>query len=277
MIRSNIPGTAVAVGLMIVMCAGGTAFQDAVSDANAIEGLWSGAWGGGQRDGVVFQPVKAELLIQGDHVELNGFRNASRLTGTVRVDVRAKRIHITPTPEAGGQPAPKAIEYAYDIKADELTLTDSEKTSISLQRLRVAQNPLANARVELVAATEINKAGDLLVTEFTVLRAGRAGVNYFQPQERSLKTKQATVYVAQETGLKKITVDEARGRIRSSTPVVVAYRPNDRTSPPQFHELWTDLGSPMPDSDAVWQTYARLLRPGTVIFVLSARENIPQP
>jgi hypothetical protein len=37
------------------------------------------------------------------------------------------------------------------------------------------------------------------------------------------------------------------------------------------------MGAPAPDSDAVVQTFARLLKPGTLIFVLSARENVPVP
>ena len=42
-------------------------------------------------------------------------------------------------------------------------------------------------------------------------------------------------------------------------------------------ELLQDLGSPMPDSEAVRQTLSRLLRPGTLVFVLPASESIPQP
>src|SRR5947209_19630359 len=68
-------------------------------DSKAIEGLWSGFWGGGRRGEVVFQPARAELLVKGDHFELDGFRTAGRLTGTVRLDPTAKRIRITPAAE----------------------------------------------------------------------------------------------------------------------------------------------------------------------------------
>lgn len=273
----NMRMTAAAVWLMVVACADGAAPQEPAREAKALEGLWSGFWGGGQRDGVVFQPVRAELLIKEGHAELLGFPNVDRLTGSVRFDTHARRMQITPMTTADVQPRAKAAEYAYAIKGDQLTLIDGDKVEISLQRRRVAENPLANARVEFVTATGINDAGDLLVTEFTVLRAGRAGATYFQPENRSLKTNQATVLLVQETGLKKVTVDEARGLMRPSTPVVVAYRPDDQPSPHQSHELWKDMGTPMPDSEAVRQTLARLLRPGTLVFVLSARENLPQP
>jgi hypothetical protein len=265
---------AVAICLIGVSCPD-VAAQDPPSDSKVIEGLWSGSWGGGERDGVVFQPVRAELVIQGDHVEMYGFRNASRLTGTVRLDAGARRMRITPT--AGGLPAPKVIDYTYEIKGDLLTLIDGDAVSTTLQKHRVVQSPLANAQVEFIAATGIDDSGDLLVTEFTVLRAGRSGATYFQPVDRSLKTNQATMLLVQEAGLKKVTVGEARGLIRKSAPVVVTYRRDDRPSPEQFHELWKDTGSPMPDNEVVWQTFARLLRPGTLVFVLSARENVPRP
>jgi len=186
LLLSSLRMLAVAVCLAHGSCFDVLAANDPAGDPEAIEGLWSGSWGGGGRNGVVFQPVMAELLIQGDHVELLDFPNVARLTGTVRFDARARQMRITPAAEAGGQPA-KTIVYAYEIKADQLTMIDSHKSSISLQKRRVAHNPLANARVELVAATGINDAGDLIVTEYTVLRAGRAGATFFEPVSRSLK------------------------------------------------------------------------------------------
>jgi hypothetical protein len=85
------------------------------------------------------------------------------------------------------------------------------------------------------------------------------------------------VFLVQETGLKKIAMAEARGLIRNTTLVAVSYRQDDQPLPPQFHELWKDMGPLPPDSDAVQQTFTRMLRPGTLVFVLSARENLPVP
>ncbi len=284
MLRNNLRMMAMAVCLVGVARSGAVDRNDPaanssapVSDSKPIEGLWSGSWGGGDRDGVVFQPVIAELFIKGDHVELCGFRNPSRLTGTVRFDANAKQMHIIPTAGADGQSAPKTIDYGYEIKGDELTLVDSDRVSISLQKHRALQDPLANVNLELVAATGINDAGDLLVTEFTVLRVGRTGATYFQPENHSLKTKQSTVLLVQETGLKKVSLDEARGLIRKSMPVAVTYWHDDLPSPHQLHELWKEMGSPAPFSDAVSQTLSRTLRAGTLVFVLSARENAPMP
>jgi hypothetical protein len=269
--------TIVAVCLLLVACAGDVVPQDAANVAKSLEGLWSGAWGGGQRDGVVFQPVIAEMLIQGDQVELCGFRNLGRLTGTVRFDARTRRMHITPAAGPEGKPRPKAIEFTYEIKGEELTLTDADKVRVSLSRRPVAQNPLANVQVELLTASGINDAGDLLVTEYRVLKAGQAGATSYEPRNRTLKTRQATVLLAQEAGLKKVTVDEARGLIRKAAPVVVTYRPEQRQAAPRLSELVQDVGSPLPDSEAVQQTLSRLLRPGTLVFILPASESIPQP
>jgi hypothetical protein len=77
--------------------------------------------------------------------------------------------------------------------------------------------------------------------------------------------------------LKNVTVEEARGLIRRTTPVVVAYRQDDRPSPHQLHELWKEMGPPRSDGEAVRQTFSRAFRPGTLVFILSARENAPVP
>jgi hypothetical protein len=269
--------TTIALCLLLVVCAGDVTPQDAANTAKSFEGLWSGAWGGGQRDGVVFQPVIAEMLIKGDHVELCGFRGLARLTGTVRFDAGNKRMHITPAAGPEGKPKPKDIEFTYAIKGEELTLTDADKVPVLLSRRPMAQNPFGNVQVELLTATGINDTGDLLVTEYRVLKAGQAGATYYQPQERKLKTKQATILLAQEAGLKKVTVDEARGLIRKGAPVAVTYRPEQRQAGHRFSELVQDMGPPPPDSEAVQQTLSRLLRPGTLVFILPASEGIIQP
>jgi len=245
-------------------------------DSKAIEGLWSGSWGGGESDGVVIQPVIAELFIEGDQVELYGFPNVDRLTGRFRLEF-AKRMHITPTVETGSQRTLKAIHYECEIKGNALTLIDSRRIPIFLERVRVAQDPLGNAQVELVAAAGINDARDLIVTEFNVLRAARSGTTYFKPEHRSLKIKQATILLIQEAGWKKVTIAEARDMMHESTPVVVTYRDHDCPSLHQFHRLWNEAGPPSPDSEPVWRMFSQILRPGALVFVLSARENVPQP
>src|SRR5262245_15441379 len=264
-----------ALCLMFIACPNAAAPQAPAGDSKALDGLWTGAWGGGGRDGVVFQPVISKLFISGKHIELSGFRNANRLTGTVQFDAAAKRMRITPAAQAG-QPAPKAVDYTYELKGDTVTLTDADKHPIGLQKVPVVKNPLANAQVQLVAASGINKAGDLLVTEYSEVRAGQAGAIVYQPWKRSLSTKGATVLLVQEASVKRVTIDEARRLLRDSTPVVVTYRLDD-PPPQQAPDLWRDTGAPTPDSGPVQQSFARLLRPGTLVFVLSAQAKAVLP
>lgn len=248
-----------------------------VSDAKAIEGLWHGSWGGGERDGVVFQPVLAEMIVEGDRIELTGFRNANTLTGAIRIDAGAREMRITPAAAPGGKSTSKDLLFTYAIKDDELTLVDDDKIAVTLHRQRVVKDPLANAQLEFVAAQSIDAAGDLLVTEFTILAAGERGTTYHAPQARSLKTRQAAVFLVQEADLKKLTLDEARTLLRESTLVAVTYRQDNAPPPHQFRELWQDKGPPSPDSGAVRRTLAKTLRTGTLVFVLSAKENAPLP
>lgn len=105
--------------------------------ASNLEGHWSGSWGGGAQGDVVFQPVLAELVIEGDHVELSGFPDASELTGTIHYDGDTRRIVITSADAESGEAAPLSLEYTYDVSGDELTLTGRDERSVSLLRRRL--------------------------------------------------------------------------------------------------------------------------------------------
>lgn len=98
---------AVAVGLVAFPAV--PAAEAPADHVKALEGSWTGAWGGGQRDGTVFQPVIAELFIHGDQIELKGMPTLGQFAGAFECDAVAKRLRITPTAVAG-QPPPKTIE-----------------------------------------------------------------------------------------------------------------------------------------------------------------------
>lgn len=260
--------------LTVVLCLVGVlslqspAANAAAGDPSALDGLWSGSWGLQiDRDGTVHQPVKAQLFIQGDDVEWTGFPGVSKLTGTIRID--AKQLRITPTAEAGSRTADSVV-YTYEIEGDHLTLTDSNKRSIHFIKERV--DPLANVKIEFVAAIGMNDAGDLLVTDFLVHRAGQSEATDLALARRPLSTKQAAMFLTQESGLKKVSVDEARRLIHDPTPIVVAYRPNDRPSPLPSSGLWKET-----DSKAVGRTISRVLRPGTLVFVVPERARVIPP
>jgi hypothetical protein len=251
--------------------------QESANDAHAIRGLWSGSWGGGERNGAVFQPQLAEMLVEGDSVELRGFRNANQLIGRVRVDAVTNTIRITPEAADDNRPASRTLVYKYELNDDVLRLVDSDDIEIRLQKELVTTEPLPNVEIELASADSLDAAGDLQITKFTLLRSGRTGAVSFQPRQLSLSTDKATILQLRENGLKEISVDEARKRIHGPTPVVLAYRRQDLQTPHQAHQLWKDIGAAAPDSPAVWRTFSKVLRPGTLVFILSFPASTPAP
>jgi hypothetical protein len=72
-------------------------------------------------------------------------------------------------------------------------------------------------------------------------------------------------------------VDEARCLIRDTTPVVVNYRQDDQKAPDRSQNLPTSIGAPTPDGEAVARMLGRILRPRTLVFILSAKGNAPVP
>ena len=248
-------------------------------DSKALEGLWSGSWGLMiDADGTVHQPVIAELMIKGNRIELLSMPGLARLGGTFRIDSAARAISISSATEKKTPPAEATI-YRYRINADKLTLTDASKQSVEFTRHGAADVSLADAAVEFAVATGISDSGDLLVTKVTALRANRDGATFFESSEQKLKTKQAAVFVANESALKKATIDDARRLIREPTPIVVAYRNGQHAEArgDALYRLWTASGSADAGSDAVMRTMSRVLRPGTLVFVLSAQENALVP
>lgn len=266
--------------LMVVILQATTAYAEDSTQKfgdvpEGMQGLWAGSWGGGQRDGVVFQPVLAEMVIHGEKIEISGFRLVPRVSGTVAVDVANRKIRVTEQPSKE-QPAPKPTVFTYEHRQDWLTLTDHDGIAVVLHRQQSEKLPLANVRLELIAADGINDAGDLLVTEFHQLVPTRTTATYYQPVRRTLKMERGKILLQQADGAKEVSVDQARKLIQQSTPVVIAYA-SDSPAPFQNHDLWKDMGAASPTSDAVLRTFARLLRPGTLIVVLPAPENVPAP
>jgi hypothetical protein len=280
MIDRLCPRKLLAAGCLAMLFYGAASSAKAADDdPKALEGLWAGSWGLTiDADGTVHQPVIAELMIKGNRVEMLSMPGLARLGGTFTIDPVAKTISISRATEKETPPAEATI-YRYRIKGDKLTLTDSGKQSVEFSRHGAADVPLADAAVEFAVATGINDSGDVLVTKVSALRANRDRATFFESSEQKLKTQQAAVFVADESGLKKTTIDDARRLIREPTPVVVAYRneKHGETQTDGLYRLWKDDGSANAASDAVLRTMSRALRPGTLVFVLSAQENAPVP
>jgi hypothetical protein len=241
--------------------------------ADPLDGLWSGSWGGGMDGEVVFQPVLAEMILRGDRIELHGFRAVDRLAGTVRIDAETKRLHVLPD-AADGEARPAALEFTYELAGDALTLTDADGVPILLQRQPFVRDPpVANAQVSFVSAS-MDEEGNLVTTEFHTLLAGRGRDVYYAPWSQTLIVEQ--VLLVEEGGLKKISLDDARGLMREAMPVAVTFRESGL----EYGEsaLWEmQAGPPAPDSEAVERTFMRMLRPGVLLFILPASQLRPPP
>ncbi|MEM9658581.1 MAG: hypothetical protein AAF961_09500, partial [Planctomycetota bacterium] len=71
-------------------------------------------------------------------------------------------------------------------------------------------------------------------------------------------------------------IDEARGLLRETTPVVLIDRDDDRRTLPDAGQIWKTLGAPSGASEAVRRTLTRILRPGTLVFRV-APQDAPVP
>lgn len=237
------------------------------------EGLWTGLWGGGESDGVIFHPVVAQIMFDGNRVELSHFRNIKQISGTFKFDSDSGEMHIVRTANDGEQTQPGLIKYACELNDDTLTMVDSAGFPVTLERVVVTKNPLVNASVELLSTKGFNDEGDLIVTRYSVLEAGQQGVRFFEPSDYVLNTKDATILCVIENGCRELTIDEARSLVNESSMVAVTYRDEDRPASQRSSELWEDTGPVALDGQAARQTWSSTLRAGTLVFVL-ARQNV---
>lgn len=246
-----------------------------LSDARLIEGLWEGSWGGGNAGGAVLQPVMAELYVQGNRIELAGFPQGNRLRGSFEVDAINRRLKIAPD-RGDDQKQTEPIELGYELKEGQLRI-GSGGQAVTLQKLTTVPDPLADAQVEVMQATGINDRGELLVTQYTALEAGEKKDTHYRQYDTALSTRRATILLVQAAELEEISLDRARELLQKPVPVAVAYRRDLRPPPRQIFALRTDTGAAAADSMPVRRTLVRILQPGTLVFVLSAKENVPAP
>lgn len=278
MLRRAVTTAAIVACLANVARAEDDSGQKTPGKPNTVQGLWRGFWGGGEAGGVIRLPAMAELFIEGDIVRMRGFPHVGRVDGTIRIDERTSKITVTPKAKAADQPAAQDLEYTYDLKDDKLTLTGAGQATLSMERRPISRDALPRINVDLVTVTGIDDAGELLLAESTELESAKpAAAAYFSPHESKLTTKDATAFLVQQEGLKKISLTEARALLRRPRLVAIASRQDlPRPPDPWGSELLKDVGPIQPDSDAGLKTLARLLRPGLLVFVLSEHQNRPQ-
>ena len=74
-----------------------------------------------------------------------------------------------------------------------------------------------------------------------------------------------------------VTDDGKRSITFLKRDVVITQRQDERRTSDQWFQLSKETGPPEPDGQAVGRMFSRILRPGTLVFVLSAKENVPMP
>lgn len=244
-------------------------------DIKQLDGLWSGSWGGGESNGTVFQPVIAELMVDGEKFELFGFRGLNQAWGLIQIDPAMKTLKFT-TAKAADAPS-KEIKYTYKHSEGRLTLFDAENVAIELNKVPLQTKPLVKVRMDILIAEGINEAGRLLTTEQSVVKVGRSTSIRYEASTVARKIDPLLIFVTGEDGMKKVSVDEARKLLKPSTPVAMAYRETDDQMLKWDIGLRHFQGAATPESDAGLQTLARALRPRTLVFVVSDLQALPEP
>lgn len=249
--------------------------QPPADDVKQFDGLWSGSWGGGESNGTVFQPVLAEMMIDGEKFELLGFRGVNQAWGLIHIDPATKKLKIT-TAKAGDSPS-RVVEYSYKISDAGLTLTDSENVAIELHKVPLQSKPLVSTHIDIVIAEGFNKDGRLLTTEQSPVKVGRSTSIRYSSSAIARKLDESAIFVTGEDTMRKISIDDARKLLKPSTPVAIAYRSTDSQVPKITIGLREFQGIPQPDSDAGLGTLTRMLRPGTLVFIVDTQLAIPEP
>lgn len=244
-------------------------------DLKKLVGVWTGSWGGGESDGTIIQPVLARMVMGDGKIELAGFPGVGQIWGVVRIDPAACVIKIT-SAKTASSPS-KVIEYHYTLTDKSLEMNDSDNVPITLIKRSLERDPVASVRLELMSADGINDQGDLLVTQSTELVVGRFSRPYYESSRLVLKTNGSVVFVVEEAGMRKISVDEARKQIKPSTVVSVVFQIESTPEGAPGIAREARLGPPRPDSEAGLKSLSRALRPGMLVFLLPRQSLILEP
>lgn len=244
-------------------------------DLKRIEGVWTGSWGGGESDGTTIQPVLSRMVMRDGKIELAGFPGVSQMWGVVHIDPEAHVMKITSARNASSPS--KVIEYRYTLTDKSLEMKDSDNVPITLIKRPLERDSVATVSLELMSAEGINDQGELLVTQSTELKVGRFSRPYYESSRLVLKTNGSVVFVVEEAGMKKISLDEARKQIKPSMVVSVVFQ--IESSPEGAPGIAQEVrqGIPRPDSEAGLKTLARALRPGTLVFLLPHQSLVAEP
>ena len=247
----------------------------------ALHGLWRGSWGrsGREDDGVVYMGSVGELYIGSGRAASKGLPIPDG-TGAIVLHSDGKRrwARFTYSVKEKGKPQQKPVDFSCEIRGDELTITiGDEGGSFSLTRVTVKETPFADINVDFEMARGVDGEGNLLATKFSAIRVGDRGPELPSRVSFARPLRNAHIYRVEENGAKKTTVEEVRRLLREPAPVVIASRSARNGTPMVDWRLSKKLGTLHPDSEAGLKTLTRLLKPGTLVFVVPEAERVPIP
>ncbi len=250
------------------------------AELRLLQGLWRGSWGGGvDDDGVVYQPVIAELYVTGNRAAWKGLSIPDG-TGVVSLQGSGNRRNgrFAYDEAQNRNPQPDPIDFTIEIQANRLSLMfASRRGSVAMDRVEFEPSPAANLNVSFETASGIDDEGNLLVTTYHSVRVGgRSGPQVAVPMTFSRSLKQAQIYRIGQNDAEKMTVDAARALVQEELSVVVGRSAGDR-NPRSDSGPAKSMAGFQPDSEAGLKTLIRLLRPGTLVFVIPEREFLPRP
>jgi hypothetical protein len=259
-------------------------------DLKILQGLWDGTIPEREETyGKVSVRTRAQvvnLVIKGSHAEWTGLREIEDGIGVVEVATSGKRksMRITKIVFEDGRSQTAALLVPYELANGDLILGEEGRTR-RLSRVNVEERPLAQTGLEFGAAKGITASGDLLLTRFAELDLTQGGPPLYQPTNSTvplhhrtragLSSEDAVVFLVHERRTDKITIDHARALLNNQTNLVclthrraLEIRVNDPRFNPKTNERWKASDTPDPASPAVSETFTRLLKPGTLVFVL---------
>lgn len=242
----------------------------------AIQGLWEGSWGGGNRNGVIFQPVIAKLAIHGNRVEWWGLPQTGDGLGTIRLsrDDKSKTLRLTAAVKPGDASPGEVTQFSYAVKEDSLTLAVGEARECSFSRVAVSSPPRASVAVELVIAEGINDSGNLQIMRTRSRHVASLNAEYFEPERLNYSINDASIFRLEKRELKKLTVDQVRPLLQKPTPVALSFRHSRELPLQRPDERTRHLGAAQPDSEPGLAMLKSLLADGTLVFVLPP-EQVP--
>lgn len=267
---------AIATGLMTGFAAAQDSRPTCQSKPHeSIHGLWRGSWGGGETDdGVVYQPVVAELFVAKNLAAWQGLPLKDG-KGTVKLAPQSESLRgqfVFANDPSRDRSLP-SVPFTYEIAANRLQIRFGEdRQAISLQRIPIDDRPNASLQLSFETARGIDQKGNLLLTTYAAYRVGEEGPEVASPMRRRVSLQQARIYRIEENAVQRTDLETARSLLQAPTSVTIAATSKRSRNPRADFNLFKKYPALLPDSEPGLKTLQQRLRPGTLVFVIPAEQ-----